>query len=323
MKKYIILAAFSFLLFSCKDENETEEKVAEVQVEKVTIERFDKLFFESKPEDLPKLKQQFPFFFPAGNSDEVWQKRMNDPFLRKLYTEVQKKFPDLKPLDADFENLFRHIKYYYPNFKSPRVITLVDDNNDITAVYQGDLVIVPLSLYLGKDNYLYEGLPKYQVQEYEPSQILPNVVTAFSMGRIPVPKDNTLLSEMIYCGKELYLKDMLIPESDDEHKMGYTKEQLAWSKANEGEIWRYFVDRKLLYSTDHKLMDRFIKPAPFSKFYLELDNESPGRLGQWIGWQIVRSYAENNKNVPLQQLLAMDAKALFDKSKYKPKSDAE
>ncbi|WP_294823938.1 gliding motility lipoprotein GldB [uncultured Flavobacterium sp.] len=323
MKKCIFLMASLLLFFSCKEENETEEKVAEVQVEKVTIERFDKLFFESKPEDLARLKQQFPFLFPSGNTDAVWQARMNDPFLRKLYEEVQKKYPSLQSLDSDMENLFRHIKYYYPNFKTPRVITIVNDDNSLKSVYQDNLVIIPLSLYLGKDNYLYEGLPKYQVQEYEPSQVVPDVVAAFTMGRIPAPKDNTLLGEMIYHGKELYLKDMLIPDDADAHKIGYTKEQMEWSRINEAEIWRYFVDRKLLYATDHKLFDRFIKPAPFSKFYLELDNESPGRIGQWIGWQIVRSYAENNKNVPLQQLLAMDAKALFDKSKYKPKNDVE
>ena len=77
--------------------------------------------------------------------------------------------------------------------------------------------------------------------------------------------------------------------------------------------------KKLSYDGDSKLPPRFIYPAPFSKFYLELDNESPGRIGQWIGWQIVRSYAEHNKDVTLQQILAMDAKTLFDNSKYKPK----
>ena len=59
--------------------------------------------------------------------------------------------------------------------------------------------------------------------------------------------------------------------------------------------------------------------APFSKFYLEIDNESPGRVGAWIGWQIVRSYAENHPDVKLQDLLALDAKTLFEQSKYKPK----
>jgi uncharacterized protein YjaZ len=68
------------------------------------------------------------------------------------------------------------------------------------------------------------------------------------------------------------------------------------------------------------LQNRFINLAPFSKFYLEIDNESPGRIGTWIGWQIVRSFMTNNE-VSLQQMLKMDAKELFDKSKYKPKKE--
>jgi uncharacterized protein YjaZ len=74
----------------------------------------------------------------------------------------------------------------------------------------------------------------------------------------------------------------------------------------------------MLYDTDATLARRFIYPAPFSKFYLEFDNETPGRVGAWIGWQIVRSYMKNN-TVPLQQLLAMDARELFELSRYKPK----
>jgi uncharacterized protein YjaZ len=83
-------------------------------------------------------------------------------------------------------------------------------------------------------------------------------------------------------------------------------------------MWRYFLEDQLLYSTDSKLANRFINPAPFSKFYLEIDNESPGRVGAWIGWQIVRSYMKNNE-VSLKQLLVMDATEIFNNSKYKPK----
>ena len=55
-----------------------------------------------------------------------------------------------------------------------------------------------------------------------------------------------------------------------------------------------------------------------TKFYLEIDNESPGRIGVWIGWQIVRSFMNNNE-VSLQQLMTLDAKEIFERSKYKPK----
>jgi hypothetical protein len=43
-------------------------------------------------------------------------------------------------------------------------------------------------------------------------------------------------------------------------------------------MWRYYR-KEMLYSDDQKLMPRFINPAPFSKFYLEIDNESPGQVG--------------------------------------------
>jgi uncharacterized protein YjaZ len=127
-----------------------------------------------------------------------------------------------------------------------------------------------------------------------------------------------LLSLMIYAGKDLYLKDKLLPELTDDVKIGYTKEQITWCQENESYMWRFFIDGNLLYDSDTKLPNRFINPAPFSKFYLEIDNQSPGRVGAWIGWQIVRSYMDNNPT-SLQDMLKMDAKQLFEKSKYKPK----
>ena len=74
----------------------------------------------------------------------------------------------------------------------------------------------------------------------------------------------------------------------------------------------------MLYSTDSGLYDRFMANAPFSKFYIDIDKESPGRIGVLLGWQIVRSYMKNNE-VTLQQLLQTDAEEIFKKSKYKPK----
>jgi uncharacterized protein YjaZ len=123
---------------------------------------------------------------------------------------------------------------------------------------------------------------------------------------------------MVYAGKQLYLKDVLLPQISDAEKIGYSPEQLTWCQENESYMWRYFMQEQLLYSTDSKLATRFINTAPFSKFYLEIDNESPGRVGTWIGWQIVRSFMNNN-DVNLQQLLQMDPIEIFQNSKYKPK----
>jgi gliding motility-associated lipoprotein GldB len=320
MKKSIFILALMAFMVSCKKENEADAKIAEVPLPKIKIERFDDIFYNSKPEELAAVKKQYPYFFPAGNEDAVWIEKIKDPLLQELHKEVDKKFPNTDALEQDLASLFQRTKFYFPETHTPRVVTLLSEMDYANRVIYADtLMLISLDLYLGKDHKFYVDFPKNQRQEFEAPQILPNAVSSFSADKIAPPRDRSLLGLMIYYGKELYLKDLLIPDVPDNEKIAYTKEQLAWAEANESEIWRYFVDKKLLFDTDPKLAGRFINPAPFSKFYLELDNESPGRIGQWLGWQIVKAYAENNKNIPLQQLLATDAKTIFDNSKYKPK----
>jgi gliding motility-associated lipoprotein GldB len=243
---------------------------------------------------------------------------MQDPIWKELYTEVQKKYSDFEPVKKELEDLFKHIKYYFPQTKMPKVITVIsemDYNNK--AIYADSLVIISLELYLGKDHKFYQ-FPNYLKQNFEQRQIAPDVVTSFSTQKTPPILDKDLLSQMIYSGKQLYLKDLLLPKYTEAEKIGYTPEQLLWCQENESYMWRYFIEKELLYSNDQKLIPRFINPAPFSKFYLEIDNESPGRVGAWIGWQIVRSYVKN-RDAGIADLLKTDAKEIFKQSKYKPK----
>lgn len=320
MKPFLALSLlFSLLIVSCDQKSKVEKAVEEIPMQ-LKVERFDKAFFETAPQDLNKLKAQYPFFFPPGNDDKVWLDKMQNPQWRELYTEVEKKYDNFAPETQKIEELFRHIKYYFPETKIPRVYTVISEMDyQNKVIYANNILIISLELYLGRDHKFYE-FPDYLKQNFEQSQILPDIADSFSKGKIIPPTENTFLSQMVYAGKQLYLKDLLLPEYSDADKMGYKPEQIKWCQENEGYIWRYFIENKMLYDTDQKLIPRFISPAPFSKFYLEIDNESPGRVGAWTGWQMVRAYMQNNE-VTLAQLLKTDAKEIFEKSKYKPKKD--
>lgn len=318
MKKFTILLFFVTIFVACEKKDKVQEKIDQIPL-KLKVERFDKLFYETNPEELSVLKEKYPYFFPEGNDDVVWTDKMKDPLLKELHAEVQKQFGDFSAETNDLEELFRRIKFYFPQTNVPKVITLISEvDTQAKVIYADSLLLVSLDTYLGKDHRFYVDFPNYQKINFEKAQLLPDVVSDFSMRVIPPPTDRTLLSQMIYFGKELYLKDLLLPKLSDDVKIAYTPEQIEWCKDNEGYVWRYFVDEKLLYDSDSKLPGRFINPAPFSKFGLEIDNESPGRIGMWVGWQIVRAYMQNN-DVSLQQLLQADAKEIFDNSKYKPK----
>lgn len=318
MKNYFLcFVVLSLFTISCGKKSKVEQAVDEMPLE-LKVERFDKDFFETKPQDLSMLKQQYPFFFPSGNDDQIWIEKMQNPQWRELYDEVQKKFGNFDTEKEKIQTLFKHIKYYFPETKTPKVITVISEMDyQNKVIYADSLVIISLELYLGKNHKFYQ-FPDYLKQNFEPAQILPDMAEAFSIRKVTPPTDNTLLSQMVYAGKELYLKDLLLPDYSDADKMGYTPEQITWCSENEGYMWRYFIENSLLYDGDQKLIPRFINPAPFSKFYLEIDNESPGRVGAWLGWQIVRAYMENN-TVSIQDMLKTEAKEIFEKSKYKPK----
>ncbi len=322
MKNYIIALLLLATFVSCDKKTKVEKAIEETPPVALKVYRFDKAFFEAKPTELASLKAEYPFFFPEGTPDAVWIEKMQNPLWRELYQEVEKKYSDFSKQTSEIEDLFQHIKYYFPTATLPKVYTVIGDMDyNSKSIYANDKLVIALELYLGKDHKFYDKA-KYIRQNFEERQMMPDIVTSFSLSKIPPGKENTLMEEMIYYGKQLYLKDALLPEYNDAEKIGYLPEQLTWCQENESYIWRYFIEKELLYSTDSKLPNRFINMAPFSKFYLEIDNDSPGRVGQWIGWQIVRSFMQNNE-VPLQDMLKMDARELFEKSKYKPKKTDE
>lgn len=317
MKIYRFAVVLCLFFLSCNQKSKVEKEVEEIPVD-IKVERFDKVFFETKPQDLAKVKKQYPFFFP-GNDDNVWVQKMNDPIWREVYEEVQKKYSDFEPVRKEFNELFQHVKYYFPKTKIPKVITVIGEMDyNAKSIYADSLVVVALELYLGKNHKFYE-FPNYLKENFEERQIMPDVVSSFSYRNIPNSIDKSLVAQMVFEGKQLYAKDLLIPEYTDAEKMGYTPEQIKWCEENEAYMWRYFIENEMLYSEDPKLRARFIAPAPFSKFFLEIDNDSPGRVGAWIGWQMVRSYMKNNSDVTLADLFKIEPKEIFEKSKYKPK----
>jgi gliding motility-associated lipoprotein GldB len=315
-----IFITLSLLLFmtSCDKESQTQKEIAAIEVN-LNIDRFDQVFAQAKPEDLLALKSAYPFMFSSRYPDSLWVNRMTDTLQKQLSSEVTKAYGDFTDVQDELIQLFQHLHYYFPETKDPRIITVTSEVDYRNKVIVTDTIaLIALDNYLGEDHEFYGGIQKYLRQNFKQDQIIPDMAQEYAKRYAYQPKKKTLLEEMIYYGKLLYVKDRVIPFRQEEERIGYSLQQLAWAQENESEIWRYFVDRELLYSTDAKLPARFINPAPFSKFYLELDAESPGRLGQYIGWQIVRAYMDQTDS-DLKRMLVTDAETIFKESKFKPR----
>jgi hypothetical protein len=192
----------------------------------------------------------------------------------------------------------------------------VDYKNKV--LLSGNDLIISLDNYLGKDHRFYAGFEDYISKLQSKHQILPDVVDAFSEALVNNKKQRSFIALMINYGKTEYLKDRLIPFVAEHYRLGYTEAELEWAYDNEKQMWRYFVEKELIYSTKKNLMNRFLYNGPFSKFYLKFDKESPPRLGRFIGRQIIKSYVEQNPEISLEKLMKMPGEKLFQASNYKP-----
>ena len=316
--KSSVLLLLILLLSSCNEDSKIESEISKIKVD-VAIERFDKVFNEASPSELPKIKKAYPFLFPEQVPDSIWIFNMTDSLENALYNEVKKQFPDESQIKDELSGLFQHLLYYDKGFKVPDVITLtnrVDYRNKVAVT--DSIVLIALDNYLGANHEYYQNISKFISQNMRSEQIIPDLTEQYAAKYLFQEQRKTFLDEMVYWGKLLYFKDVMIPFKSEAEMIGYTEEEVLWAEENEAYIWSYFIEKELLYSTDSKLPSRFINPAPFSKFYLELDNESPGRIGVYMGWQIVKAYAENSKK-DIFEIMRMNAGELFKQSKFKPR----
>lgn len=325
-----------FLLFaSCSNKDKTEKYANRWKVDvsgiqsNVEIIDISKDFYNTNL-SIADFRKKYPFFLDTKISDQQYDIQRRDTTEINIYKQIETKVNNEK-IKTDLTDLFKHIKYYYPEFKEPQVFLyssfLQDHLTPVTYSPEQNVLFISTDAFLGADNKYYNmgRIDKYlqnsMDQNYLSSKVADEVIKQLNL----IPKEllsQTFVSRMIRQGKILTLKDAFLPALPDQYKMEYTKEQSDWAKINEFDIWNFFIEENYVFSDDIGLSDRFLSLAPFSKFYTEIDASSPGNIGTWVGWQINKKYLQENPEIKLQDFIKNpNHDQIFSKSKYKPKQN--
>jgi hypothetical protein len=301
--------------------------------------RFDRLLFACDTNDIAESVNQLgnlhPDFasvyfnemtgFSKGNDTTLFNQSVRHFLTYKDYKglndTVQKHFPDTKDIDKQLEEVFKHIQYYFPKEKYGTVYYFLSGLNSWSAVTIDTLVGVGLDMFLGANYPFYNSvqLPAYQIERCEKEYIPVNVSKAIYENIVPFDATGkTLLDLMISKGKQQVFAEYTNPSIKDEILIGYQSAQLKWVQDNEAMVWNYFAEKKLLYSTQWQEMMRYVTDGPTST---GMPAESPGNIGTFIGWQIVRKYIENHPEEKLADILTSktDSQSFLIESGYKPR----
>lgn len=321
------------LFFSCENNRwEVEEGAEEISI---SVERFEKDFFKEEAYEFNKdisdeLYQKYPKFLPlfaegimnfGTIGSPVYFQQMNsflnDENIRQLYGDVVEKHEDVEFLERELSDAFTRYHYFFPERVVPKVNTFISAFA-FSLVADDSLLAVGLDNYLGSDYEFYPkaGIPKYQFSHFEKQYMSADAINAWLTTEFVDYQGTNLLEQMIHSGKILYITQAFLPEKDRHIIMRYSEKELQWCRDNETEIWFHFVDNGILYSSDNADIRKYMGVAPFVAGFPE---GSPGRVGHWLGWQIVEQYMDEVENISLNQLLEKDANEILSESRYKPK----
>jgi hypothetical protein len=292
------------------------------------LQRLEQSFLQFKrPADVLRLMEQSPQFArtylqrrPATDSalTRALVQMATNPELQKLGRETTTAFADTAAFRRDVGNVFRRMHHYFPDFKPPLVVTTVSGLLGKDIFVNDSLLVVSLDYFAGSKSSYRPDLPAYMLRRYHPPFVLPTVALRMSdkYNRHELTA-NTVLDAMIHSGKALYFAGQMLPCTSDTLLLGYSGKELAGVEFNEGKIWGHFLEKNLLYSTTPFLIQKYVGERPNTP---EIDRIAPGRIGQWVGLQIVRKYMAEHPNVTLARLMAeKSAQRLLNESHYRPK----
>lgn len=333
MKKKCFIWVFVLVLVfvSCSKSAGYKKKLnvpyQKMEPKEVTIVEFNKALFaidtaNFEEEYLAILPQFSDFLIDDPDEVEVGYMKdfVTDTFMLKINEMVDETFPDIELVADEVRDVYQHYRYYFPEWMPVPTYTYVSGTYYNRPISIGDeCVMIGLDFYLSNKDLVYDqiGFPRYQSRRMQPVALTRDLAEAFYYhtygNRI---NQKSVLAEMVEHGKELYFIEAMNPSLPDSVILGYSRQQMEWAEDNEGAVWAAIVGNNMLYNNvlDHRRL--LFNDGPFTAAF---GNDSPARLGDYIGLQIVRSYMTNNDVLFNEMMQITDYQDVLEQSQYKPR----
>lgn len=326
-----------FLLLSCKN-SRLDVDVSRINVKPV-IYRFEQELFHARLDhfeaDLMPVYLRDTMFFniyadnilayqrfnPVYNRFDSLRNFVQQPVIRKLYVEVQKKFAQSGALEEELTEALKHFKFYFPETTIPSFTTIIDEVGTKVRLFPKSIVL-SLDHFLGEDFDGYKAIPElntYQIRRMREEYIVPTLMYALYHYSFEQQESHkTFLAAMIEEGKVQYFMDAMQPDKPDTIKREYTAKQLQFCLDNQKEIWNHFASKKLFFDGNEQDYRSYMTDGPFT-IAPDVPASSAPRLGIYVGWEIVRHYMEKHPEISLKQLISeRDYQKILRESNYHP-----
>jgi hypothetical protein len=317
---------FCFSSSGCSGKETGREEVSDFKINRMDTELFNYLSNNASDSILQADTGFLNVFgekvIHIGRTDstgfyERLKKYFSEPTLMELYRNEQGQFSDIQTLTNEVAYGLNVFLNEFPDIKRPQVYLHVSGLNQ-NVIVSDEILSLSADKYLGADYPLYgQFFYDYQRQLMSPDRMAPDYLLGFMMANLPFRgKADVLLDRMLYEGKLRYILSQLLPDRQPWEYVGYNEAQYTWCAGNQKRIWETILENQHLFAGNYPVTNQYLKEAPHTPF---LPVESPGRVGIWLGYQIIISYMKQNPDTGFRQLTEVtDYRDLLKQSKYKP-----
>ena len=195
----IIVPFFLIVIFFVGCTNNEGPDVSKIKVD-IPIERFDKSFFSLDTNNiaagLNDLMKSYPDFYTdfmqqilgvSGSDTNKITHDISKIFIRgysSVYQSLGKRYSDVNWLQKDIEKAFQYVKYYFPEYKTSKIILFMGPLDAPGVALTGSGIAVGLHQFGGKDFPPYQSMeaqqlfPAYISRRFEPQYIVVNCMKA-------------------------------------------------------------------------------------------------------------------------------------------------
>ncbi|MBL7963075.1 MAG: hypothetical protein JNM31_04435 [Flavobacteriales bacterium] len=310
---------------ACTGDGPAVESDATEVVQAVDIVRLDQALFQAPVPELRRvsdsLRRTHPGIYRTYIEDilqgapvddprlpVVLSRFVSDPDWRAAQQAADSALGDLAREKALFRTAFARLKAHFPDSLVPRLVAYNAGFN--YGIYPADSMLgFGVEWFIGPQHpvigYLApEDFPAYVKARMTPAMLVPSAVKGWLlvhyMGDV---SGEDLLGHLVATGRVMALLEELLPGVDPSWCFAFTPEQLTWCEANEFMVWKEMVEKEMLFSRKAQDIGRMLNDGPFTNGF---PRESPGHIGEWIGYRMVKAYQKAHPGLSYAQLFAID-----------------
>ena len=241
----------------------------------------------------------------------------NQEYIAKTEFELNERFSDLSAHKARIKSSFARLKNQFDTIPTPIEVVFSNSNFSYNATCYNESILVGLERYIGGNHpIIIESLspsdfPDWIRNGMNEKFMDRDILSAWISTKLIKETNGYHIEEMIRWGKIHLITEMCLRLDNNDiptsEVLRWSNEEYDWAVSNEMKFWKYLMDENLLFDSNEKNRAYLLNNGPYT---IGLPEESPDRMGQFLGYKIVLNYIKN-QNLALNELLDIDYKKIL------------